>query len=110
MKLLLDQNLSWRLAEELEDLFPGSAHVRQLGLDRATDEEIWQYARRESFAILSKDADFEQRSLLYGHPPKCIWLRVGNCSTRDIERVVREHAARIREFAEVEGESYMVLP
>ncbi len=110
MKLLLDQNLSWRLVGELQDLFPGSAHVRELGLDRATDDEIWEYAQQEGFAIVSKDADFEQRSVLRGHPPKCIWLRVGNCTTQDIERAIRERAARIQEFADAETESFMVLP
>jgi predicted nuclease of predicted toxin-antitoxin system len=110
MKFLLDQNLSWRLVGELQDLFPGGAHVRELGLDRATDDEIWEYARQEGFAIVSKDADFEQRSVLRGHPPKCIWLRVGNCTTQDIEDAIRDHAARIQEFADAETESFMVLP
>lgn len=109
MKLLLDQNLSWRLVGALQDLFPGSAHVRDAGLDHASDAEVWQYAQRDGFVVVSKDSDFEQRSLLHGHPPKCIWLRVGNRSTREIEQVFRHHAKAIREFLEAEGESYMIL-
>ena len=46
MKLLLDQNLSHRLVAALADLYPGSAHVRDLGLKEAADEAIWDYARQ----------------------------------------------------------------
>jgi len=110
MKLLLDQNLSWRLASGIQDLFPCSAHVRDFALDRATDEDIWQFARDQGFAVLSKDADFEQRSLLRGYPPKCIWLRVGNSSTDTILQTVRANADRIIAFGVSEVESYMILP
>lgn len=110
IKLLFDQNLSWRLAEELSELYPGSAHVRTLELDRSPDEEVWQRAQREDFVIVSKDSDFEQRSLLRGHPPKCIWLRVGNCSTQDIVTLLRKHVGLIEEFGQRETESYMILP
>jgi predicted nuclease of predicted toxin-antitoxin system len=64
MKLLLDQNLSWRLVKPLQGSFPESAHVRDLGLDRASDVDVWEYARREGFVIISKDSDVEQRSIL----------------------------------------------
>lgn len=109
MKLLLDQNLSWRLAKALEGWFPESTHVRDLGLDRAADAAVWEHARREGFVIVSKDSDFEQRSILHGHPPKCIWLRVGNCSTREIEDLLHRHVTTIRKFVEAEGESYLIL-
>ena len=109
MKLLLDQNLSWRLVKALQGSFPESAHVRDLGLDRAADADVWEYARREGLVIISKDSDFEQRSILHGHPPKCIWLRVGNCSTREIEDLLYRHVAAIRRFVEADGESYMIL-
>ena len=110
MKLLLDQNLSWRLAEHLQDLFPGSIHVREAGLDRASDEVVWDYARRGLYVILSKDSDFQQRSLLFGSPPKCIWIRVGNCATSEIEHLIRKHVLVIQEFAKLENESYLILP
>jgi len=110
MKLLLDQNLSWRLVGELTDLFPRSMHVREAGLDQAGDDFVWEYARREGFMILSKDSDFQQRSVLYGAPPKCIWLRIGNCTTNEIENLIRKHATVIQEFADRERESYLILP
>ncbi|MFV0338858.1 MAG: DUF5615 family PIN-like protein [Chthoniobacterales bacterium] len=72
MKLLFDENLSPKLSQLLSTLFPGSAHVRECGLVGQTDDTIWKYARNEGFAIVSKDSDFQQRSLLFGHPPKII--------------------------------------
>lgn len=66
MKLLFDQNLSHRLPHILEDIFPESIHVREIGFIKATDTEIWQYAGENGLTIVSKDSDFQQRSLLYG--------------------------------------------
>lgn len=98
MKLLLDQNLSPRLVRSLGDVFPGSSHVRDVGLGAADDDAVWEYAKRHGFAIVSKDSDFHQRSLVLGPPPKVIWVRLGNCSTADIERLLRYYEATIRTF------------
>ena len=84
MKLLFNENLSDRLVERLQSLYPGSAHVKAFGLVHTDDALIWEFAKRHGYAITSKDADFHQRSLLYGAPPKFIFLRVGNCSTAQI--------------------------
>ena len=78
MRLLLDQNLSPRLVTGLADLYPESVHVRDVGLQMADDETIWAYAEQHGLAILSKDADFHQRSFVRGHPPKVVWIRRGN--------------------------------
>jgi predicted nuclease of predicted toxin-antitoxin system len=98
MKLLFDQNLSPRLPARLAELFPDSVHVRTVGLARADDSEVWEFARSEDFVIVSKDGDFRQRSFLYGHPPKVLWLRAGNCSTRQVEALIVDNAAVIRDF------------
>ena len=90
MKLLLDQNISRKLVKELEDLFPGSNHVYLLDLHKASDEEIWNYARDNGFTIVTQDSDFHERSLVYGYPPKVIWLRIGNISTKNIKRLLKE--------------------
>ena len=37
MKLLFDQNLSFKLCRDLVDLFPGSTQVRLVGLAEASD-------------------------------------------------------------------------
>ena len=78
MKLLFDQNLSHRLCALLADAFPGSEQVRRAALDRATDDAIWAFAARESFTIVTLDADFSDIAALRGAPPKVIWLGCGN--------------------------------
>jgi predicted nuclease of predicted toxin-antitoxin system len=98
MKLLFDQNLSPRLPSWLADLFPDSVHILQIGLDDATDLAIWEYAKANGFTIVSKDADFQLQSLLAGHPPKFIWVRVGNCPARAVEELLRRHSITIHMF------------
>jgi predicted nuclease of predicted toxin-antitoxin system len=110
MKLLFDQNLSPRLARLVGDLYPGSLHVREIGLRDAEDAAIWEYAKQNGFIIISKDSDFQARSLLYGSPPKFIWLRVGNCTMRSIEELVRKHSATIHTFAIDHEKTHLMLP
>lgn len=109
MKLLFDENLSPRLPEVLADAYPGSSHVHHCGLERAEDAEIWHYARDNGFTIVSKDFDFQERSVLVGHPPKFIWLRVGNCSTAEIENLLRAALPILRRFIQENAESCLVL-
>ncbi|WP_082926145.1 DUF5615 family PIN-like protein [Halomonas sp. G11] len=78
MKLLLDQNLSYRLVKHLDEFFPGSSQVALLGLDAASDQQIWRYAKDHQYAIVTLDADFHEFSLLWGGPPLVIWLKCGN--------------------------------
>ena len=89
MKLLFDHNLSYKLVGHLADLFPASEHVRNVNLHEADDRMVWEYARANGFAIVSKDEDFHQLSFLYGPPPQVLWVRRGNCTTADIEQAVR---------------------
>jgi len=110
MRLLLDENISPRVAKSLSDLYPNSSHVRECGLKSASDHEVWEYAKANQFVIVSKDSDFEQRSLLHSHPPKIIWIRLGNCSTRDIEELLRNYSLVIHTFNEDPHESILVLP
>jgi predicted nuclease of predicted toxin-antitoxin system len=98
MKLLFDQNLSHKLVRALADLFPDCAHVRQFGLKESPDPDVWSFAKANRYVIVSKDDDFHQRSFLYGHPPKVIWVRLGNCSTGDVENCIRAHAADLIAF------------
>jgi predicted nuclease of predicted toxin-antitoxin system len=98
MKLLFDQNLSHKLAGSLADLFPGSLHVRNVGLHSAVDEEVWSFARSHELAIVTKDADFSDMVTLRGAPPKVIWIRRGNCSTMEIEQLLKDHIKDIMNF------------
>ncbi|MGQ0541757.1 MAG: DUF5615 family PIN-like protein [Blastocatellia bacterium] len=109
MKLLFDQNLSWRLCNILADIFPDSDHIRNLGLQESEDIDIWKFAKSNGFVIVSKDADFQQRSLLFGHPSKIVWLRVGNCSVIAIEDLLIRHSISIHTFHLNTKKSYLVL-
>ncbi len=109
MKLLLDENLSDRIIHRIIDLYPDSAHVKTLALINTDDSIIWEYAKLNDFMIVSKDADFHQRSLLYGHPPKFIYLRIGNSPTFKIVQILRDHFNTIIEFWHRETESILVL-
>jgi len=110
MKLLFDQNLSPRLPRLLADIYPDSVHVREVGLRDADDLTIWNYAGLHGYSIVSKDSDFQQRSLLVGAPPKFIWLRVGNCSVAQTESILRTYSAAIHTFDLDDSKSHLVLP
>ncbi len=109
MKLLFDQNLSPWLCRTLADCFPGAVHVREVGLIEAADGTIWQYAARHGFTIVTKDADFRQRSFLQGHPPKIVWVRLGNCSTKAVEALLRSRSRDIEEFFQDDQKSFLAL-
>jgi len=103
------RELARRLVESLAEEFPGLKHVSGLGLLSATDERVWDAARDHGLAIISKDDDFRQRSLLRGHPPKVVWLRIGNASVTEVEASLREASPAIRAFLTSGDESLLVL-
>ncbi|ALB40411.1 MULTISPECIES: DUF5615 family PIN-like protein [Nostocales] len=109
MKLLLDENLSDRIVDKIIDLYPDSQHVKTLGLINTDDAIIWEFAKMNSFVIISKDSDFHQRSLLYGHPPKFIYLRIGNSPTSKIVQILRDNLSTITQFDSSDTESILVL-
>ncbi len=98
MKLLLDQNLPVALTHRLRDLFPVIDHVRQLGMDRSGDSDIWSFAATNSYVIVTKDSDFYYRSQVHTSPPKVVWLRVGNCPTGALEGLLQSRHAEISAF------------
>ena len=79
-------------------------------MKESQDVDIWDYAKANGFVIVSKDLDFQQRSLLFGHPPKVVRLRVGNCTVQTIEDLLRRYSAVIRTFELDAEKSYLVLP
>jgi predicted nuclease of predicted toxin-antitoxin system len=109
MKLLLDENLSDRIVDKIIDLYPDSQHVKTLGLINTDDAIIWEFAKMNSFVIISKDSDFHQRSLLYGHPPKFVYLRIGNSPTSKIVQILRDKLSTITQFDSSDTESILVL-
>lgn len=110
MRLLFDQNLSPRLVQRLADIYVDCVHIRDVDLRDADDSVIWEYAKLQNLTIVSKDSDFQQRSLLYGSPPKFIWLRVGNCPVKTIEDLLRKHSVAIHTFGLDETKSHLMLP
>ena len=95
---LLDQNLSRHLLPDLVQLFPGSTQAQHAGLQRATDADVWDYAKQHGFTIVSKDADFVELALLRGHPPKVVWLNCGNVSNAIVRRKLLDNAETIQHF------------
>lgn len=70
MRLLFDENLSFRLVVALADIYPESAHVRDAGLLGATDLAIWRYAGQHGFLLTSKDTDFISAVCFLAHHPR----------------------------------------
>lgn len=97
MKLLLDENLSRRLAPLLQSIFPNSSHVSLVGLERADDSAVWSFAKSNGFVIVSKDDDFHAMNVLHGHPPRLIRLRMGNCSNQAVLDALSNGAAKIEQ-------------
>jgi len=97
MKLLLDENLSRRIVPFLQAAFPGSSQIALLGLESASDLEIWQYAQAHGFVIVSRDSDFHERSLVAGHPPQVVWLKIPNRSKTVVLNILLEHHTEIEQ-------------
>ena len=98
MKLLLDQNISFKITSKIQDLFPGSKQVRDLGLENSKDSFLWNYAKENNYCIVTFDGDFYDLGLIKGSSPKVIWLRLGNTSTQNIEIVLRKNYELIKTF------------
>jgi predicted nuclease of predicted toxin-antitoxin system len=109
VKLLLDENLSRRLAPRISDLFPGSSHVIAEGLHQAADSSIWKFAQANNFTIVTADADFYELATTLGPPPKVIWLRGCNYPTAFAEELIRHNAIRIAEFLEDREQAVLIL-
>ena len=109
MKLLLDQNLSFRIVQIIINLFPFSKHVKDFNLENSTDKQIWEFAKENNYIILSKDSDFHQLSFLYGAPPKVIWIRKGNCSTLAMADLISKFFKEIESFSADENSAFLIL-
>lgn len=110
MKLLIDENLAPKLVAQLADIFPESAHVRDLGLARASDPSVWHYALQHEFTIVSKDEDFHHLSFLRGLPPKVVGINTGNCSTKIVSQLLRDRISQIEQFGADPTASFLPLP
>ncbi len=109
MKLLFDENLSPSLARILGPEYPGSNHVRNVGLKGKEDGQIWFFAKEQGFTIVSKDTDFRERSFVEGFPPKIIWLDVGNAGTDKIAELLKQEQQIIGKFDSQAESSLLIL-
>ena len=109
MKLLFDANLSPTLVAHLRTHYPGSLHVRDIGLRTASDAEIWDHAKSHDLVIVSKDSDFRERSFVEGFPPKVVWLNLGNAGTKEIAARLQESQPAVARFVADPDESLLVI-
>lgn len=109
MRLLFDEQLSEALPALLDDVFPGSLHVRTLLGVGASDERVWTLAIEHGCLLVSKDEDFHRMSVLRGAPPKIVWLRLGNCTTDEAAALLRRHESALRLFADHNDATFLAL-
>ena len=100
MKLFFDHHLSHKLVAKLADIYPESTHTRLLGFSRTSDSDLWWYAKAHEYILVTKDEDIPELAILRGAPPKVVWLRIGNCKTAVVERLIRRNVLRIQQLAD----------
>lgn len=108
-KLLFDQNLSYKIIKHIDHLFPNSSHVHLLGLEKADDLTIWQYAKENGFTIVTQDADFNDISILNGYPPKIIRINTGNTATQTVIRLISSKTEIIEDFLNNDAIGFLEL-
>lgn len=109
MRLLFDENLSARLAGALADAYPDSVHLEHAGLLGAADAAVWAYAATHGLILVTKDEDFQRLSVVRGPPPKVIWIRLGNCATADVARLLRLRHADVVRFVAHDEAAFLAL-
>jgi predicted nuclease of predicted toxin-antitoxin system len=98
VKLLFDQNISFRILSKIKVNFPDAKQVRQLGIENYSDIDIWKFAKENEFTIVTFDADFYDLSNFKGFPPKIIWFRFGNTKTDLIADIINSRNLIIKDF------------
>ena len=99
MRLLFDQNISFRILKILPEIFKGSSHVKTEGLMNSPDFEIWEYARIHNLIIVTQDSDFHDMYILKGFPPKILWFQTGNLQTSELALILKNRQNDIIEFS-----------
>ena len=109
MKLLLDENLSRRLVPFLQHDFPGTTQVVLLGMESASDKEVWQRAKDEGYVVVTRDADFQELSLVWGAPPQMIRLRTPNQTRAAVLKLLLDNKAAIASALELDARASIEL-
>lgn len=95
IKLLFDQNLSYRLVSRLKEFYPNSVHIASIGLDKSSDLDVWNYAKDNGYTLVTKDSDFNDICTLYNFLPHIIWLRLGNSRVSITQNALVKHTDKI---------------
>ncbi len=109
MKLLFDENISFRIVKKLESVFPDCSHVKEHHLMQANDLEVRKFAKENGFTIVTRDSDFNDMSVLFGSPPQIIWLQLGNISTQNIADVLISKYNKIISFLNDSENDILIL-
>ena len=109
MKLLLDENLSRRLVPFLQQDFSGTSHVVLLGLESASDREVWNVAKADDYVIVTRDADFQELSVVWGAPPRVVRLKTLNVNRGTMLNLLLENKDQIHQVLETEGTACIEL-
>lgn len=109
MKLLLDENLSRRIVPVLQENYPESSQVALLGLEGGDDRSLWEYAKQQGYVLVTQDSDFHEMSVLYGFPPKVIWLKCGNQPRKVIAGRLLDHCEAVEQFYTDEKKSCLEI-
>jgi predicted nuclease of predicted toxin-antitoxin system len=103
MKLLFDQNISFRILKIIPEQYSNSSHVKKEGLINASDKQIWDFAKLHNYTIVTQDSDFNELNVLYGYPPKIIWIRAGNIKTIALLNILSDYYDDLEKFISDEG-------
>ncbi len=103
MKLLLDENLSRRLVPFLQHNYPDTSQVVLLGMESATDRDVWQRAKDDGYVIVTRDADFQELSLVWGQPPQVIRLKTSNQTRAATLKILLDNAEAIIDALQVQN-------
>lgn len=109
MKLLFDNNLSPHLVRSLATVFSGSTHCSDVGLSEASDFAVWVFAKENGFTLVTKDNDFNTLVTLRGFPPRVIWIRRANCSSKEIEYLLRDNIQVLQSFESQGKDGLLIL-
>jgi predicted nuclease of predicted toxin-antitoxin system len=100
MRLLFDQNISYRVTKKVQSYFSDCKHVSDCKLSDKEDPGIWQYAKKNDFAIVTFDSDYYDMSIINGHPPMIIWIRSGNLTTNELIQLLIKKQKAVQSFLE----------
>lgn len=109
MKLLFDQNISPKIVRQVGADFPDSKQVRHVGLEDASDTIIFDFAKKHGYTVVTFDSDFVDLNVIRGIPPKIIWLKTGNLTTKSISNLLRKNMSAIHKFIESEEEGILEI-